>query len=104
MAKRLVDLLFSALGLILLAPLLLAVAVWIKLDSPGPLLFRQERVGRRGRTFLIHKFRTMAVDAPARGPQLTVGADPRITRAGRVLRASKLDELPLKEPKAKMEW
>lgn len=94
MAKRLVDLLFSALGLLLLAPLLLAVTVWIKLDSPGPVLFRQERVGRRGRHFLIHKFRTMTVDAPARGPQLTIGADPRITRAGQVLRATKLDELP----------
>lgn len=94
MAKRLFDLLLSALGLLLLAPALLLIALWIRLDSPGPVLFRQERVGRHGRTFLIHKFRTMRVDAPALGPQITIGADPRITRAGRFLRAGKLDELP----------
>lgn len=94
MAKRLFDLLLSGLGLLVLSPLLLAVAAWIKLDSPGPVMFRQERVGRFGRTFRIHKFRTMRVDAPSLGPQITVGADPRITRSGRFLRASKLDELP----------
>lgn len=94
MAKRLFDLLGAALGLALLAPLLLAIALWVRLDSRGPVLFRQERVGRFGKPFQIHKFRTMAVDAPARGLQITVGADPRITRAGRVLRAAKLDELP----------
>lgn len=94
MAKRLFDLLLSGLGLLVLSPLLLAVAAWIKLDSPGPVMFRQERVGRFGRTFRIHKFRTMRVDAPSLGPQITVGADPRVTRSGRFLRASKLDELP----------
>ena len=94
MAKRLFDLLLSGLGLLLLSPLLLAIALWIKIDSRGPVLFRQERVGRFGRPFLIHKFRTMAADAPARGPQITIGADPRITAAGRFLRRSKLDELP----------
>ncbi|MET0517348.1 MAG: sugar transferase [Burkholderiaceae bacterium] len=94
MAKRLFDLLMALLGLLLLAPLLLALALWIKLDSRGPVLFRQQRVGRFGRPFLIHKFRTMAVDAPARGPQITIGADPRITGAGRFLRRTKLDELP----------
>jgi len=94
MAKRMLDLLGSALGLLLLSPLLLVVALWVKLDSPGPVMFRQERVGLRGRPFLIHKFRTMAADAPARGPQITIGADPRITAAGRFLRRSKLDELP----------
>jgi len=93
-AKRLFDLLASALGLLLLAPVLLGIAVWIKLDSKGPVLFRQERVGRNGRPFLIHKFRTMSADAPQRGPQITFGADARITRAGQVLRAVKLDELP----------
>jgi lipopolysaccharide/colanic/teichoic acid biosynthesis glycosyltransferase len=92
MAKRLFDVLLSAFGLVLLSPLLLLAAVWIKLDSAGPVLFRQERVGRYGRTFMIHKFRTMRVDNA--GPQITVGADPRITRSGRWLRASKLDELP----------
>ncbi len=94
MGKRLFDLTLSAIGLVLLAPVFLAIAVWIRLDSPGPVLFRQERVGRHGRPFFIRKFRTMQADAPARGPQITVGADPRITRSGRWLRHSKLDELP----------
>jgi lipopolysaccharide/colanic/teichoic acid biosynthesis glycosyltransferase len=92
MAKRAFDLLLSALGLLLLAPVLLLIALWVKLDSPGPVFFRQERVGRFGRPFFIHKFRTMRVDNA--GLQITVGVDPRITRAGRVLRAAKLDELP----------
>ena len=91
MAKRLFDLLLSGVGLVLLAPLMLVIALWIKLDSAGPVMFRQERVGRFGVPFRIHKFRTM-VDAP--GPQITVGADKRITRAGAVLRHFKLDELP----------
>lgn len=94
MAKRLFDLLGAALALLLLAPVLLALAVIIKLDSPGPVFFRQERVGRFGRSFLIHKFRTMVVDAPQRGLALTVGADPRITRSGVWLRRTRLDELP----------
>ncbi|MFX1679522.1 sugar transferase [Mitsuaria sp. CC2] len=94
MAKRLFDILCAGVGLLLLSPLLLAVAVWIKLDSRGPVMFRQERVGRFGRTFRIHKFRTMRVDAPALGPQITIGDDARITRSGRWLRASKVDELP----------
>jgi lipopolysaccharide/colanic/teichoic acid biosynthesis glycosyltransferase len=94
MAKRLLDLLGAGLGLLLLSPLLLGIALWIKLDSRGPVFFRQERVGRFGALFRIHKFRTMRVDAPSLGPQLTVGADPRITRAGHFLRRHKLDELP----------
>ncbi|MDM4767554.1 sugar transferase [Pelomonas sp. SE-A7] len=92
MAKRLFDVCCSALGLALLSPLLLLVALWIKLDSPGPVFFRQQRVGRRGRPFVIHKFRTMRVDNA--GLQITVGRDPRITRSGDFLRATKLDELP----------
>ena len=94
MAKRAFDLLCALGGLLLLSPLLFGIAVWIKLDSPGPVFYRQQRVGRGGVPFRIHKFRTMAADAPARGPELTVGDDPRITRAGRFLRRSKLDELP----------
>nr|WP_316640650.1 sugar transferase [uncultured Roseateles sp.] len=94
MAKRLFDILLAGLGLLLLSPLLLAVALWVKLDSPGPVLFRQQRVGRHGRLFEIHKFRTMQVDAPLRGPAITIGADPRITRSGATLRRCKLDELP----------
>ena len=94
MAKRCFDLVCAGLGLVLLAPLFVGIALWIKFDSRGPVFFRQQRVGRGGVPFRIHKFRTMAADALARGPELTVGADPRITRAGRFLRAAKLDELP----------
>jgi lipopolysaccharide/colanic/teichoic acid biosynthesis glycosyltransferase len=94
MPKRLFDLLVAAIGLALLSPLLLAIALWIKLDSPGPVFFRQQRVGRFGALFRIHKFRSMSRDAPLVGPELTAGADPRITRAGQVLRRTKLDELP----------
>ena len=93
MSKRLFDVLAAACGLLLLAPVLCAIALWIRLDSPGPALFRQRRVGRHGRLFDIYKFRTMA-DRPDDGRQLTVGQDPRITRAGRFLRRTKLDELP----------
>ena len=94
MFKRLFDVVSSLLGLALFGLPMLAVALWIRLDSPGPVFFRQERVGRHGKRFRIHKFRTMAVDAERRGPQLTVGTDARVTRVGRVLRANRLDELP----------
>jgi lipopolysaccharide/colanic/teichoic acid biosynthesis glycosyltransferase len=93
MAKRLFDWVLSSLGLLALSPLLLAIALLVKLDSPGPVFFRQERVGRYGRPFRIHKFRTMRHDPVGAGPQITVGADARITRVGAFLRASKLDEL-----------
>jgi lipopolysaccharide/colanic/teichoic acid biosynthesis glycosyltransferase len=93
-AKRLFDLLVAAAGLALLLLPGLLVAAWIKQDSPGPVFFRQERVGRHGRLFRIHKFRTMRVDAEAVGGQLTVGEDARITRVGRWLRERRLDELP----------
>jgi lipopolysaccharide/colanic/teichoic acid biosynthesis glycosyltransferase len=88
------DLLFAGVGLLLLSPLMLLVALAIKLDSPGPVFFRQERVGRGGRLFRIHKFRTMTHRLAQQGPQLTVGADSRITRVGRWLRARRFDELP----------
>jgi lipopolysaccharide/colanic/teichoic acid biosynthesis glycosyltransferase len=94
MAKRSFDLLASGLGLVLLAPLLLVLAVWIKLDSQGPVFFRQERVGRDGKLFRIHKFRTMVTDAERRGLQITVGADARVTLVGQWIRKYKLDELP----------
>jgi lipopolysaccharide/colanic/teichoic acid biosynthesis glycosyltransferase len=94
MAKRVFDWLASTLGLLVLTPLLLVLAVWIKLDSPGPVFFRQERVGQGGRIFRIHKFRTMVSDAERRGLQITVGADLRVTRVGQWLRKYKLDELP----------
>ena len=94
MLKRLFDVLVSAAGLLLLSPLLVGIALWIKLDSRGPVFFRQQRVGRYGAPFHIHKFRSMREDAPLAGPQITIGADPRITRAGHFLRRTKLDELP----------
>jgi lipopolysaccharide/colanic/teichoic acid biosynthesis glycosyltransferase len=94
MAKRVFDLVCAVASLALLWPLLLVIALWIKLDSPGPVFFRQQRVGRFGVLFRIHKFRSMGDGSPLAGPELTVGADPRITRAGAVLRRTKLDELP----------
>lgn len=94
MGKRLFDIACAATALVLLVPLLLVLALWVRLDSPGPVLFRQQRVGRGGRPFAILKFRTMQVNAEAAGLQITVGQDPRITRTGRWLRRSKLDELP----------
>lgn len=94
MNKRLFDLVLSTLGLLVLAPLLLLIALAIKLDSSGPVFFRQERVGRFGKPFRIHKFRTMRHDPAGKGPQITVGADSRITRVGGFLRRTKLDELP----------
>lgn len=92
MAKRLFDLLGATLALLLLAPLLLAAALAVKLDTPGPVFFRQQRVGRGGVLFRIHKFRTM--HHRAGGSPLTVGADPRITRSGQWLRRTRIDELP----------
>jgi lipopolysaccharide/colanic/teichoic acid biosynthesis glycosyltransferase len=93
-AKRIFDLLSALAGLLLLSPLFLLLAACIRLDSPGPVFFRQVRVGRGGQPFRIHKFRTMATDTTAGGLQLTVGSDPRVTRTGRWLREYKLDELP----------
>ena len=92
--KRMLDVVGSALGLLLLLPVLAIVAVIIKLDTPGPIFFRQERIGLGGRSFRIFKFRSMVVDAARAGTALTVRADTRITRAGMFLRSSKLDELP----------
>jgi lipopolysaccharide/colanic/teichoic acid biosynthesis glycosyltransferase len=92
-AKRLFDVLASALLLLFLAPLGLLLGAAIKLDSPGPVFFRQERVGRYGKPFRIHKFRTMVAHAADHGPAITVGQDARITRVGSWLRRSKLDEL-----------
>jgi len=92
MAKRMFDLLVAGVALLLLSPLLLLLGLLVRLDSPGPVLFRQQRVGRHGVPFRIHKFRTMVHGAA--GLSLTVGADPRITRVGAFLRRTRLDELP----------
>jgi lipopolysaccharide/colanic/teichoic acid biosynthesis glycosyltransferase len=92
--KRLIDIAASTVGLVLLSPLLLTTAALVKFSSPGPVLFRQERVGRGFRPFTIYKFRTMVADAPRLGAAITCGDDPRITPVGRFLRKTKLDELP----------
>lgn len=94
MAKRLFDWIASTFGLLVLSPVFLVLAVWIKLDSSGPVFFRQERVGLGGKLFRIYKFRTMVSDAERRGLQITVGSDARVTRVGHRLRKYKLDELP----------
>ncbi len=95
MFKRGFDFLAALAGLVLLAPLFALIALAIKLDSPGgPVFFRQERVGLRGRHFRIFKFRSMGTQPASPGPQVTAAGDPRITRVGSILRRTKLDELP----------
>lgn len=90
--KRTVDIVAALLGLMVLSPLLAVVAASIRLDSPGPVLFRHRRVGQGGRKFDVLKFRTMTQGSA--GAQITVGGDRRVTRVGHLLRKSKLDELP----------
>ena len=94
--KRFVDIVASSIGLILLSPLFAIVAVIIKVTSPGPVFFKQERLGKDGKPFSIYKFRTMVVNAEKIGDGLRVceGSDPRITKIGKILRATSLDELP----------
>jgi len=92
--KRLMDVTLSAAGLGVLAPVLIGVGVAVKLDSEGPALYGHERVGRDWSRFQVWKFRTMVTNADALGPSVTAGGDPRITRVGRILRDTKLDELP----------
>lgn len=92
LCKRFFDFLASALGLIVLSPLLLAIAVLIKLKMPGPVLFRQERIGRNGKPFTIFKFRSMTLDH--QGSTISVKGEERITPLGAFLRKHKFDELP----------
>jgi lipopolysaccharide/colanic/teichoic acid biosynthesis glycosyltransferase len=94
MSKRIFDVIFALAGLLFLSPLLLLVALLIKQDSPGPIFFKQERMGKGFQPFHIYKFRTMVRDASRRGGPITFGSDPRITRVGRLLRRTKIDELP----------
>ena len=94
MMKRSFDILIASLGLVVCAPLLVLMAFAIKLDSRGPVLFKQVRIGKNFRRFHIYKFRTMTNDAEQKGGSITVGGDPRITRVGKILRQYKLDELP----------
>jgi lipopolysaccharide/colanic/teichoic acid biosynthesis glycosyltransferase len=93
-AKHAVDFALALVGVVCVLPVLILVAICIKLDSPGPVFFRQTRVGRDGKVFQIFKFRTMVHGAYAMGSRLTVKRDPRITRLGKLLRWSKIDELP----------
>lgn len=94
--KRIIDIIGSLVGLVILSPVFLVIALLIKMDSPGPVFFVQDRLGLRGKTFRIIKFRTMVMNAENIGDGLRVSSesDPRITRVGRVLRATSLDELP----------
>jgi len=92
--KRAFDLVLSSLGLLILSPFFLLIAAVIKLDSKGPVFFRQERIGYRFDKFRIYKFRTMVVDASKKGKLLTAFNDDRITRVGRILRKAKIDEMP----------
>lgn len=92
--KRFFDLVASGLGLLVLSPLFLILAVWIKCDSKGPVFYRQVRVGRNNRDFRLYKFRSMRVGSDKRGLITIGGHDPRVTRSGYYIRRYKLDELP----------
>lgn len=92
--KRTFDIVVSFIGLLILSPIFLIIAIAIKLDSKGPVFFKQERIGKDGKEFRIFKFRTMVVDAEKKGMQITVDGDSRITKLGHFLRKSKIDELP----------
>ena len=91
--KRLFDLVASGIGLVVFSPLLVAVAIWVKLDSPGPVFYRGQRAGRGNRPFGIFKFRSMVMNADKIGGSSTSGEDPRVTRSGRFIRKYKIDEL-----------
>lgn len=93
-AKRLFDIVVAALGMILAAPLMALTALAVRLDSPGPILYRQERVGKDGRPFTLYKFRSMRADAEQGTPVWAAARDHRVTRVGRVIRVTRLDELP----------
>jgi len=92
--RRLVDVVVSAVALAVVSPLLVLVAAFVKAESRGPVIYTQERIGKHGRPFRIVKFRSMVADAERLGPLVSGRRDPRITRVGAILRATKLDELP----------
>jgi lipopolysaccharide/colanic/teichoic acid biosynthesis glycosyltransferase len=94
LVKRVFDIAVSAVGLVVFFPLIIMTALLLKLDSPGPVLFKQERMGKGFQPFWIYKFRTMRKSPVENGPKITIGNDPRITRVGWFLRKTKLDELP----------
>lgn len=93
--KRLLDIMFSFIGIVVASPVLAIVALAVKLDSKGPVIFKQERLGKDGKVFLIYKFRSMCVGAEKMGSgQYSFKGDSRITRVGKIIRATSLDELP----------
>lgn len=92
--KRLFDVMVSGIGLLALSPLLLAIGLAVRLTSPGPALYKAKRVGRDGELFTLYKFRSMVADADKQGPGVTTAGDSRVTPVGRILRRTKLDELP----------
>jgi lipopolysaccharide/colanic/teichoic acid biosynthesis glycosyltransferase len=92
--KRAFDIVVSSIGLILLLPFFVVLAVLIRIDDPGPVFFRQKRIGKDFKPFFIYKFRTMVKNAEQKGSKLTTGGDQRITRVGMILRTLKIDELP----------
>ncbi len=94
MIKRAFDLIIASVGLAVFAPVLLITGTLIKLDSPGPVFYRADRIGKGGKLFKMYKLRTMVVNADRLGPALTQGRDKRITRIGRILRRWKIDEIP----------
>jgi lipopolysaccharide/colanic/teichoic acid biosynthesis glycosyltransferase len=93
LVKRVFDFIVSALGIVIFSPLLILTALLVKVDSPGPIFFKQQRMGKEFRPFWIYKFRTMRKSLE-QGPNITIGNDPRITGIGRLLRQTKIDELP----------
>jgi len=92
--KRMLDLVFASIGLVLAAPLVVLTAIAIMLDSPGPILYRQQRAGELGRPFTLYKFRSMRIDAEQLGARFAEENDPRVTRVGRLIRKTRIDELP----------
>jgi exopolysaccharide biosynthesis polyprenyl glycosylphosphotransferase len=92
--KRLLDVVMASIGLVLAAPLMLLTALAVAIDSPGPILFRQVRAGELGRPFTLYKFRSMRIDAEKLGAQFAQENDPRVTRVGRFIRKTRVDELP----------
>ena len=93
MIKRIFDLFFALIGLIFLSPFLIVIALWIKLDSKGPIFFTQKRIGQFEKKIDVYKFRSMVIDAENKGLKITVGRDPRITNSGHFIRKYKIDEL-----------
>lgn len=94
MLKRFFDLIFSVIGLLILSPLFLFIAIWIKLDSSGPVFYRQERVGKKNKDFKLYKFRSMKTGSDKKGLLTIGGKDPRVTKSGYYIRKYKLDEFP----------